>query len=114
MDRRKSEVIKALHVTEKSSVLSSLKDKESNKSLRAFTCEKHTFVVANWANKIEIRKEIEDVYKEQNVKVKKVNIVNLPGKVKTSRKRGIRHGAAKLIKKAIVTLHEGSSLGFES
>ncbi len=114
MDRRKSEIIKGLHVTEKSSMLSTLKDKENNKSLRAFKCEKHTFVVANWANKIEVRKEIEDTYKDQNVKVKKINIVNLPGKVKKSRKRGIRHGAAKLIKKAIVTLHEGSSLSFES
>lgn len=114
MDRRKSEVIKGLHVTEKSSTLASLKDMESNRSLKACKCEKHTFVVANWANKIEVRKELEETYKDQNVKVKKINIVNLPGKVKKSRKRGIRHGAAKLTKKAIVTLHEGSSLEFES
>ena len=114
MDRRKSEIIKGLHVTEKSSLLTSLKEMESNKSLKACKSPKYTFVVANWANKIEVKKEIEEVYKDQNVKVKKVNIVNLPGKVKKSRKRGIRHGAAKMQKKAIVTLHESCDLDFES
>lgn len=114
MDRRKSEIIKGLHVTEKSGVLSSLVDMESNKSVKACNTPKYTFVVANWANKIEIRKELENMYVSQNIKVKKINIVNLPGKVKKSRKRGIRHGAAKMTKKAIVTLHPGCSLELES
>lgn len=114
MDRRKSEVIKGLHVTEKTSLLSSLKEMDSNKSIRACKSPKYTFVVANWANKIEVKKELEEVYKDQNVKVKKVNIVNLPGKVKKSRRRGIRHGAAKMTKKAIVTLHEDCDLDLES
>ncbi len=114
MDRRKSEIIRGLHVTEKSSMLSSLMEMESNKSLRACKSPKYTFVVANWANKIEVRKEIEDLYKDQGVKVSKVNIVNLPGKVKKSRKRGIKPGLAKMIKKAIVTLKVGCKLDLES
>jgi large subunit ribosomal protein L23 len=114
MDRRKSEIIKGAHVTEKSALLSSLKDMESNKSLRACKSPKYTFVVANWANKIEIRKEIEETYKSQNVKVSKVNIINLPGKVKKSRKAGIRDGAPKMLKKAVVTLKPGCSLELES
>ena len=112
MDRRKSGVIKGLHVTEKTAMLSSLVDAESNKSVKACKSPKYTFVVANWANKIEVRKEVEALYPE--AKVAKVNIVNLPGKVKKSRKRGIQHGAAKMTKKAIVTLCEGSSLELES
>lgn len=114
MDRRKSQVIKGLHVTEKSAMLQSLVDADSNKSVRACKSPKYTFVVANWANKIEVRKELEDTYKDQNIKIKKVNIVNLPGKVKKSRKRGVKHGAAKMTKKAIVTLDVGCSLEFES
>ena len=110
MDRRKSEVIKGLHVTEKSAMLQSLVDADSNKSLRACKTVKYTFVVANWANKIEVRKELEDIYKDQNIKVKKINMVNLPGKVKKSRKRGIKHGAAKMTKKAIVTLAPGDTI----
>ena len=114
MDRRKSEIIKGLHVTEKSSVLSSLIDMDSNKSLSKCKTPKYTFLVANWANKISIRKDLEDTYKDKDIKIKKVNIVNLPGKVKKSRKKGIRHGSAKRQKKAIVTLHEGSTLDLES
>ncbi|MCH9616988.1 MAG: hypothetical protein SP4CHLAM5_06130 [Chlamydiia bacterium] len=114
MDRRKSGIIKGLHVTEKSATLSSLMELDSNKSVRACKTPKYTFIVANWANKIEVRKELEELYKDQNIKVLKVNMVNLPGKVKKSRKRGINHGAAKMTKKAIVTLHEGCNLEFES
>lgn len=114
MDRRKSEVIKGLHVTEKSAVLSSLMELDSNKSVRACKTPKYTFIVANWANKIEVRKELEETYRDQGIKVLKVNIVNLPGKVKKSRKRGIKHGTPKMTKKAIVTLREGCTLELES
>lgn len=114
MDRRKSEVIKGLHVTEKASLMSSLCEMESNKSIRRCKSPKHTFVVANWATKIMVRREVEDLFSDQNPKVKKINIVNLPGKVKKSRKKGIRHGKAKMLKKAIVTFHENSSIEIES
>jgi large subunit ribosomal protein L23 len=114
MDRRKSEIVKGAHITEKTATLSSLKDMDSNKSVRACKSPKYTFIVANWANKIEVRKEIEGLYKDQDVKVKKVNIVNLPGKVKKSRKKGVKNGRARQLKKAIVTLHENCSLDLEN
>ena len=86
MDRRKSGIIKGLHVTEKTAMLSSLVDADSNKSVRACKSPKYTFIVANWANKIEVRKEIEELYKDQGVKVEKVNMVNLPWKSKKIKK----------------------------
>ena len=113
MDRRKSEVIKGVHVTEKSSLMSALKDMESNKSIRRFNCHKQTFIVANWATKPMVREEVKELFADQNPKIKKINMISLPGKVKKSRKKGIRRGKAKMIKKAIVTFHEESTLDLE-
>lgn len=70
------------------------------------TENKVAFVVDRDANKIEIRKTVEERF---NVKVKKVATVNLKGKVKRlGRFEGRRSGW----KKAIITLREGFTIDF--
>jgi large subunit ribosomal protein L23 len=65
---------------------------------------KVTFRVALTANKIEIRKAVEDIFK---VKVLGVNTVHLKGKKKTlGRSKGVRPDW----KKAIVTLAPGEKI----
>ena len=63
---------------------------------------KYTFAVAPAANKTEVRKAVETLFK---VKVTSVNMVKLPGKIK--RAFG-RPGRTKPWKKAVVTLAEGN------
>ena len=60
------------------------------------------FEVARDANKIEIRKAVEEIF---DVKVKKVNTIKLPGKWK---RMGVHRGKTPAIKKAVVTLTEDS------
>ena len=62
------------------------------------------FKVDPKANKSEVRKAIETLF---DVKVKRVNICNMPGKMR--RFLG-RPGRAAPWKKAIVTLHEGQTI----
>ena len=70
---------------------------------------KYTFVVAPDANKIEIKKAVEDLFK---VKVLKVNTMNVQGKLKRVR-RSTGYGSD--YKKAIVTLRPGDKIEvFES
>ena len=63
---------------------------------------KYTFVVAKDANKIEIRKAVEEIF---DVKVEKVNTMNMRGKIK---RRGRFEGKRPDWKKAIVKLKPGS------
>ncbi len=63
---------------------------------------KYTFEVAKDANKIEIAKAVEALF---DVEVKKVNTVNVSGKL---RRYGRFEGYTASSKKAIVTLTEGS------
>ncbi|MFH1941375.1 MAG: 50S ribosomal protein L23 [bacterium] len=67
---------------------------------------KVAFVVDRSANKIEIRKEVENRF---NVKVKKVATINMKGKVK---RQGRFEGRRPHWKKAIVTLREGFKIDF--
>jgi large subunit ribosomal protein L23 len=67
---------------------------------------KYVFEVSEKANKIEIKKAIEKIYK---VKPVKVNIINV--KEKPMRRRGIP-GRKKGFKKAIVTLKKGEKIEF--
>lgn len=65
----------------------------------------YTFVVEKTANKIEIRKAVEERY---GVSVDRVNTALMPGKTKNrSTKSGIIRGRVPAYKKAIVTLTEG-------
>ena len=70
------------------------------------------FVVAIDANKIQIKKAVEELY---NVTVESVNTMRYGGKSKSRQtKTGIQKGRTNLIKKAIVTLHEGDTIDFYS
>lgn len=64
---------------------------------------KYTFKVAKDANKIEIAKAVEKLFK--GVKVKKVNTISVRGRKK---RMGRSEGYTSSWKKAIVTLAEGS------
>lgn len=64
---------------------------------------KYTFRVAKDANKVEIAKAVEKLFK--GVKVAKVNTVSVRGKMK---RMGRNEGMTSDWKKAVVTLAEGS------
>ena len=107
--RREKNVLEALHVTEKSHVLGALVDSESNPCVKKCKTAKYVFRVAADANKEEIRKAVETTYKEQKVKVLKVNTITLPRKVKRARGK-MPTGVTKPIKKAVITLCVGHKL----
>ncbi len=68
----------------------------------------YTFVVAKSANKIEIRKAVEDMF---NVSVANVNTAIMPGKPKSrSTKTTIVRGTKSSYKKAFVTLTPGETI----
>ena len=70
------------------------------------------FQVAHSANKIEIKKAVEEMY---NVTVISVNTSNYHGKKKSRyTKAGIINGMTATYKKAIVTLKEGDTIDFFS
>jgi len=64
---------------------------------------KYTFVVSDRANKIEIKRALEEIF---NVKVKAVNTANFKGKKK--RLGRYPEGKQPSWKKAVITLAEGS------
>ncbi len=77
----------------------------TEKSNRDVAAGKYSFEVAKSANKVQIRKAIEAIYK---VKVKKVSSEIVKGRVK--RIRWDQPGKTSSWKKAIVTLHEGQEI----
>jgi len=101
------EIIKSRHVTEKAMMLQSLKDMESNPSVRKCQSPKYVFKVHPKANKQEIASAIEEIYKSQDIKVVSVNTVTI--KPKTRRVRG-RLGKRAGLKKAIVTLEPNDNI----
>jgi large subunit ribosomal protein L23 len=70
----------------------------TEKSMMGIADKKYTFEVAKAANKIEIAKAVEELFK---VKVAKVNTVSMRGKL---RRQGKYQGYTKSWKKAYVTL----------
>jgi len=69
---------------------------------------RYTFQVDKNANKLEIKKAVEEFY---GVKVADVNTVVVPGKNKTRyTKAGFLKGVKPAYKKAIVTLAEGDTI----
>lgn len=101
MSKNPYQIIKHRYITEKSMMLSGLKNAESNISLKRFKSPKYVFVVDDEANKIQIAKALEEIYKNEKIKVTAVNTVTV--KPKQRRVRG-RLGYKKGFKKAIVTL----------
>jgi len=70
----------------------------------------YSFVVDKGANKIEIRKAVEQLY---TVNVEAVNTMVIPGKRKTrNTKKGVLHGRKASYKKAVVTLATGETIDF--
>jgi len=73
---------------------------------------RYGFVVARSANKLQIKKAVEDLY---NVTVDTVNTMRYGGKIKSrNTKSGLLMGKTSAIKKAIVTLAEGNKIDFYS
>jgi large subunit ribosomal protein L23 len=73
---------------------------------------RYGFIVARNANKIEIKKAVEDLY---GVTVESVNTMRYGGKVKTRfTKSGVMTGKTAAAKKAVITLAEGNTIDFYS
>lgn len=72
----------------------------TEKATKQVETRKYSFEVKCDTNKVEIKKAIEALY---NVKVKEVNVVNMPRKKK---RVGKYTGLRPAVKKAIVTLHK--------
>ncbi|MBQ2540515.1 MAG: 50S ribosomal protein L23 [Paludibacteraceae bacterium] len=73
---------------------------------------RYGFKVARNANKIEIKKAVEEMY---NVQVADVNTLIVAPKTKQRyTKSGLLRGAKQAYKKAIVTLKEGETIDFYS
>ena len=69
---------------------------------------RYTFQVGHAANKLEIKKAVEEFY---GVKVQDVNTIVVPAKSKTRyTKMGLLSGRKPSIKKAVVTLIDGDSI----
>lgn len=81
-----------------------LQPRISEKASRLTAQNKYVFNVLKKANKVEIKKAVERMYK---VKVVNVNIVNNRGKTKTS---GRIVGRTSGFKKAVVTLKKGDKI----
>ncbi len=70
----------------------------------------YSFIVDKGANKIEIKKAVEQLY---TVNVESVNTMIIPGKRKTrNTKKGVLHGRKASFKKAVVTLGTGETIDF--
>jgi len=107
MEKTPYDIIKSRYITEKTNVLSGLKDSQSSASLRKFDKPKYVFLVNPKANKKEIMWALEKIYFDKKIKVLSVNTISVHPK--TKRVRG-RIGKTKHMKKAIVTLEAGDSL----
>ena len=101
---------KMTKITDTSSVERTYKVKGEERTKKAEV--KVGFVVKPEANKLEIKKEVEEMY---NVTVIAVNTMRYSGK-RSSRytKSGLVRGQKNAFKKAIVTLKEGDSVVFYS
>ena len=73
---------------------------------------RYGFVVARSANKLQIKKAVEELY---GVTVESVNTMRYGGKVKTrNTKSGVLTGKTAASKRAVVTLAEGNKIDFYS
>jgi large subunit ribosomal protein L23 len=73
---------------------------------------RYGFIVQRKANKLQIKKAIEELY---SVQIRDVNTMVIPGKAKTRyTKSGFISGQTSAYKKAIVTLKEGETIDFYS
>lgn len=101
---------KMTKITDKSSVEKTYKVKGQERTKKAEV--RYGFIVRPEANKLEIKKEVEELY---NVTVIGVNTLRYAGK-RQSRytRKGLVKGQKNAFKKAIVTLKEGDTIDFYS
>ncbi len=74
-------------------------------SLQTEKLNRYFFRVNPHANKMEIKRAVEALFK---VTVRKVNTMNMPGKPK--RERSMKYGRTTAWKRAVVTLKQGDSI----
>ncbi len=74
----------------------------TEKSIAQMEDKRYSFVLDKKANKIAIKKAVEDIF---GVRVKDVNTISVKGK---PRRVGVHRGYRPSWKKAIITLHEES------
>ena len=81
----------------------------TEKSVKLQESNKYTFEVALKANKIDVRRAVETIFK---VEVRAVNIMRMPGKSKMMHRKSAapRPIEPREWKKAIVTLKEGQTI----
>jgi len=73
---------------------------------------RYGFIVAKNANKLQIKKAVEELYE---VTVDSVNTMRYGGKIKSrNTKSGLLTGRTAAIKKAVITLAEGNKIDFYS
>jgi large subunit ribosomal protein L23 len=73
---------------------------------------RYGFIVAKSANKLQIKKAVEELY---GVTVDSVNTMTYGGKVKSrNTKSGLLIGKTASLKKAVITLAEGNKIDFYS
>jgi large subunit ribosomal protein L23 len=73
---------------------------------------RYGFIVAKNANKLQIKKAVEELYE---VTVDSVNTMRYGGKIKTrNTKSGLLKGRTAATKKAVITLAEGNKIDFYS
>jgi large subunit ribosomal protein L23 len=73
---------------------------------------RYGFIVARNANKLQIKKAVEELY---GVTVDSVNTMRYGGKIKTrNTKSGFLVGKTDAVKKAVITLAEGNKIDFYS
>ncbi len=100
-------VIKSRYVTEKTSMLQNLQTADANKSLKKCDKPKVAFLVDQKATKLEIKKAVEEIYRDNKIKVMSVNTITMkPKKRRVRGFLGFRSGS----KKAIVTLRSTDSI----
>ena len=81
----------------------------TEKAMKDIGQSKYVFRIHSKANKVQVARAVEDLYK---VKVQKVNIIRIPREEKIL--RGRIQAMIKGVKKAIVTLKKGQKIpGFE-
>lgn len=101
------EIIKSRYFTEKATVLEGLQSAESNVCVARCQSPKYVFLVDPGASKQEIGRAVEEIYKDNNIKVVRVNTIRC--KAKPRRVRG-RKGFKAAFKKAIVTLEPNDTI----
>jgi large subunit ribosomal protein L23 len=81
-------------------------------NLKGESLKQYGFIVDKRANKVQIKKAVEELY---GVTVESVNTMRYAGKLKSRfTKTGLISGKKNTLKKAVVTLREGETIDFYS